>query len=231
MLLVFTQSIVSLVCEEKTTALKKTFDNATSSNNKGSLNFIIPNEVLQKNTSFKRSEIIKLGNYFLNNNVFCELCNNKYFANKRPPIIRIKEERKKDIKYICQAYWRRVRFASVFDTHFRIPVYSAYQIKTVGSSRDKKGTTSKTWKYEPQLENLKYKVMLTTKQIKILSELTQDDIKNQATFNDYEYSGWDKGHLFPNSYIVSTSAFFFLHHTNDRLNSFSYMYNDKLMVR
>ena len=204
MLLVLTQSIVSLVCEEKTTALKKTFDNATSLSNKGSLNFIIPDEVLRKNSSFKRSV---LQNHFNNDNGNCKACNSLFFSNKRPPILFVEnEQRKKDIKYICQVYSDDVRFASVFDTHFRIPVYSAYQIKKEGSSISiERSAVLKAWKYEPQLENKNYKQMRTMEEI---DGLTQYDVKNQATHNDYKNSRWDKGHLFPNSYVVSTIVFF-----------------------
>ena len=198
MLFLFTPSL-SLVCEEK----KPLFGghirshNATSSNNKGSLNFIIPDEVLQKNSSFKRSEI-ELGNHFKNNDGNCERCNSLFFSNERPPTLFVEEEYKKHFKHICQLYENKLRFASVFDMDFRIPFYSAYQIKTNGIYM--KGSVSKIWKYEPQLESDTIKEM---RRIGKTNLKYQSKVKNQATDEEYEDSGWDKGHLFPNSYNVS----------------------------
>ena len=121
-------------------------------------------------------------------------------------MIRIKEERKKDIKYICQGYKDHARFASVFDTRFRIPVYSAYQIKKLnGKVKEEGGST--TWKYEPQLENKDYNQMGMIGKL----GLNQNQVKNQATDEEYEHSGWDKGHLFPNAYNVSMLVFNYYH--------------------
>lgn len=192
------QSVLSLVCEEKKeennfNILKK---RPTLSKN-GSLHFIIPDEVLHKNSSFKRAEI-ELGNHF-HSSSNCLRCNELYFSHLRPPTLFVEDQiRKSFIKYICQVYKTTFRFASVFDTYYRIPVYSAYKIKK--SKKKIKGSGSTTWKYEPRLEGKKG---INMGMISEINGLDQNDVMKQATENEYTNSGWDKGHLFPNSYNVS----------------------------
>ena len=118
---------------------------------------------------------------------------------------------KSHIRHICQIYKSEERFASVFNTFYRIPVYSAYKLKgkeeTIykmeeeGNDKEKDFQLS-SWKYEPQLEQNQKEP-----QMRMISEMNiqQKDVRKQATENDYKDSGWDKGHLFPKSYNVSFS--------------------------
>ena len=218
MFFLFTKSIVSLVCEEpffdsskkQIVKIVRSHNATSSSNNKGSLHFIIPDEVLHKNSSFKRS-ILQLGNHFANKK--CGGLCTKYFHLGNPPTLFVEGFWRSNIKHICQIYKNAERFASVFNTFYRIPVYSAYKLKTTKemknyvmeddekNDKEKAVVNSSTWKYEPQLElNQNDPQMREMVEIKNLKE---KDVRKQATGSEYANSGWDKGHLFPNSYNVS----------------------------
>ena len=147
----------------------------------------------------------------------CFACK-KYFVEESPPSVSIKVERVANIKQICQMYKDTARFASVFDTKLKIPVYSAYQIKSktdlVGKwappeNKDRK--ESATWKYEPRLENEKFPSSmlmirdLTTAAGKLDPKITfrLENVKNQPTSKDYTSSRWEIGHLFPKAHNVN----------------------------
>ena len=128
----------------------------------------------------------------------------KFFAESEPPTLKIEsDKRRKEIKHICQLYAKKVRFASVHDERYRIPIYSAYQIKADSKPDSKKDSESEVWKYEPQLE----KLYMPPDEMKMKSQIINDDsveqIKAQASNKDYDNSGWERGHLFPKSYAVS----------------------------
>ncbi|XP_060774611.1 endonuclease domain-containing 1 protein-like [Neoarius graeffei] len=94
---------------------------------------------------------------------------------------------------ICQRLENNYRFATVYDTVRRIPVYSAYTfIKFVNTERF-------DWKIEPQLEDIpEYKDI----RYMIDSPTDPGDIWNQAVDSDYVGSGYTRGHVFPNSYAA-----------------------------
>ncbi|XP_036413360.1 endonuclease domain-containing 1 protein-like [Colossoma macropomum] len=86
-------------------------------------------------------------------------------------------------KQICQMRFNTHEFATLYDTANRIPVYSAYRFEGImGCKR------TETWYIEPQLEVLGPKMA---------TEASKLQIQNQAVKKDYEYSGYDRGHLAP----------------------------------
>ncbi|XP_042169391.1 endonuclease domain-containing 1 protein-like [Oncorhynchus tshawytscha] len=95
-------------------------------------------------------------------------------------------------KPICQKYKKTYRFATLYDTTNRIPVFSAYTFTGVGP----RGTRPDTWMIEPQLDGGIEPVMGLEKQGVIYT--------HQAVNQDYDEYGKDKkvnkGHLFPKSF-------------------------------
>ncbi|KAK3574479.1 hypothetical protein QTP86_008079 [Hemibagrus guttatus] len=77
-------------------------------------------------------------------------------------------------KTICQLWKNKYRFATVYDTVRRIPVYSAYTL-----SGKEQTIHSHNWKIEPQLEDI------TKKKEMINSPRTPGSIFNQAVNSDY----------------------------------------------
>ncbi|KAB5584652.1 hypothetical protein PHYPO_G00109970 [Pangasianodon hypophthalmus] len=100
----------------------------------------------------------------------------------------------KEYKQICQRWNNRYRFATLYDTQRRIPVYSAYTFSG-GEHNDRNGE----WKNEPQLEN-------STKgpDMEKISDEDMDEFSYQAVNRDYEESKsntnteYTRGHVFPN---------------------------------
>ncbi|XP_024000044.1 endonuclease domain-containing 1 protein-like [Salvelinus sp. IW2-2015] len=99
-------------------------------------------------------------------------------------------------KPICQNYNNIYRFATLYDTTNRIPVFSAYTFTGPGGKRPK----NIPWKIEPQLEDIDIKEMKTQHEVKVLNN--NKDIVNQAVNTDYDANGrgLDRGHLFPCSH-------------------------------
>lgn len=98
-------------------------------------------------------------------------------------------------KKICQHWKNAYRFATVYDTVRRIPVYSAYtfleQENTIRSDE---------WKIEPQLEDIEeYK----EKKEMMDSPREAGNIINQAVDSDYTDSVYTRGHVFPRSYAAN----------------------------
>ncbi|GAA6076746.1 endonuclease domain-containing 1 protein-like [Tachysurus ichikawai] len=92
-------------------------------------------------------------------------------------------------KMICQRWENKYRFATVYDTVRRIPVYSAYTF----SGKEQK-SRKREWKIEPQLENIEeYKDLKEM----IDSPSEAGKIFNQAVDSDYTGTGFTRGHLFP----------------------------------
>uniref|UniRef100_A0A8D2LFV7 Endonuclease domain-containing 1 protein-like n=1 Tax=Varanus komodoensis TaxID=61221 RepID=A0A8D2LFV7_VARKO len=88
-----------------------------------------------------------------------------------------------NIRKICQRYDNGYYFASLYDTGFRIPYWSAYTLYT--SKCSDQPLRRSTWFIEPQVSTQR---SLPTAQLK----------QNQAISIDYEGSTYDRGHLNPN---------------------------------
>ncbi|XP_055768569.1 endonuclease domain-containing 1 protein-like [Salvelinus fontinalis] len=106
-------------------------------------------------------------------------------------------------KLICQKYKKIYRFATLYDTTNRIPVFSAYTFTGDGGKRPE----NKSWMIEPQLENITIKEMKTQEELKVHNNNIDIIINHQAADADY-YKQYrknnkkflDRGHLFPCSY-------------------------------
>ncbi|KAK2857393.1 hypothetical protein Q7C36_005312 [Tachysurus vachellii] len=86
-------------------------------------------------------------------------------------------------KMICQRWKNNYRFATVYDTVRRIPVYSAYTFSGIEQK-----TRSNEWKIEPQLEDITEMIVFPSEAGKIF---------NQAVNSDYSGTGFTRGHVFP----------------------------------
>ncbi|XP_048827625.1 endonuclease domain-containing 1 protein-like [Brienomyrus brachyistius] len=116
----------------------------------------------------------------------------QFFLYKRPPEIsgilvggNVQDQNR--YKVICQFFRNKYRFATLYDTIKRIPVFSAY--KFIGK---KEPPTTTTRDYlEPQLEELQKEMTL----------FLRKHCEKQATAHDYKNSkekeNLTKGHLFP----------------------------------
>ncbi|XP_027031251.1 endonuclease domain-containing 1 protein-like [Tachysurus fulvidraco] len=89
-------------------------------------------------------------------------------------------------KTICQRWENSYRFATVYDTLRRIPVYSAYTLLQAGTT-----VRRNEWKIEPQLEDIE-----DNKEM-IDSPREAGKIVNQAVSSDYTGTVFSRGHLFP----------------------------------
>ncbi|KAI5086643.1 endonuclease domain-containing 1 protein-like, partial [Silurus meridionalis] len=101
-------------------------------------------------------------------------------------------------KQICQHFGDRHRYATLYDTNNRIPVYSAYTF--VG---DINNVRYEEWKNEPQLESSSY-----NDDMKKITDAEMDVYYNQAVNRDYAESQrhtippivYTRGHVFPNQF-------------------------------
>ncbi|KAL4641660.1 hypothetical protein GN956_G10379 [Arapaima gigas] len=98
-------------------------------------------------------------------------CNQFFYKMKEPAGIELVDQ---NSKKICQKYKNVIRYATLYSPSKRIPLYSAYKFEK-HSSEDKtsnKTNKQKNWKIEPQ----------------------------HAIDKDYDYTDFDRGHLYPNSF-------------------------------
>ncbi|KAB5584653.1 hypothetical protein PHYPO_G00109980 [Pangasianodon hypophthalmus] len=103
-------------------------------------------------------------------------------------------------RMICQRWNNDYRFATVYDTERRIPVYSAYTFSKEGNTKK-----SNEWKIEPQLENIKEYKEKREMIDSPTDEETVRNIINQAVDIDYKDSNYTRGHVFPRLFAVSQS--------------------------
>nr|XP_024001584.1 endonuclease domain-containing 1 protein-like [Salvelinus alpinus] len=103
-------------------------------------------------------------------------------------------------KLICQKYKNIYRFATLYDTFNRIPVFSAYTF--TGPPTDPR--PKQPWMIEPQLENINKEEMKTQCDLNVLNK----NVKHQAVYADYINNNMslDRGHLFPCSYAPGDAA-------------------------
>ncbi|XP_060723207.1 endonuclease domain-containing 1 protein-like [Tachysurus vachellii] len=97
-------------------------------------------------------------------------------------------------KTICQRWKNKYRFATVYDTVRRIPVFSAYTFLKAGTTK-----RSDVWKIEPQLENIERYRRLREM---IDSPREAGNIVNQAVDSDYTGTEFTRGHVFPRQFAA-----------------------------
>ncbi|KAF7711054.1 endonuclease domain-containing 1 protein-like [Silurus meridionalis] len=102
-------------------------------------------------------------------------------------------------KRICQRWENEYRFATLYDTKNRIPIYSAYKYTGINAPPRK----YVTWKNEPQLENPSDTANM--KEIKgdeidvYYNQAVNRDYAESNTINDIKYT---RGHVFPRQYAA-----------------------------
>ncbi|XP_056467645.1 endonuclease domain-containing 1 protein-like [Gadus chalcogrammus] len=100
-----------------------------------------------------------------------------------------------NVAHLCQRFGNRYHFATLYDTHHRIAVYSAYLFQdSNGGGREKR------WFVEPQLVDPSWQA-----EMKDGYWLGKDypgvyQGERQALNEDYTHSGYDRGHLNPNGH-------------------------------
>lgn len=97
----------------------------------------------------------------------------------------------KRYKLICQLFNNIYRFATLYDTTNRIPVFSAYTF--TGPPTDPR--PNPTWMIEPQLNGVN-----NSPEMKNMGEHYQHQAGNYDYSNSIQNKGVNKGHLFPNSH-------------------------------
>ncbi|XP_065137750.1 endonuclease domain-containing 1 protein-like [Paramisgurnus dabryanus] len=112
----------------------------------------------------------------------------QFFYEGEPPVIPgiLENSRSMNDRYktICQKYKKYYRFATLYDTTNRIPVFSAYRFTEKRSFK----RPHMKWMIEPQLE------LLTSDEMNV-----KISYENQATDEDYINNNYkvNRGHLFP----------------------------------
>ncbi|XP_053494767.1 endonuclease domain-containing 1 protein-like [Ictalurus furcatus] len=107
-------------------------------------------------------------------------------------------------KTICQRWKNAYRFATVYDTVRRIPVYSAYKFLHQGQTK-----RSDEWKIEPQLEDIEEYKKKTEMMDSPVKETTVRNIIKQAVNLDYKNCNdnngirYTRGHVFPRSFAAN----------------------------
>ncbi|XP_008108496.1 endonuclease domain-containing 1 protein-like [Anolis carolinensis] len=111
----------------------------------------------------------------------------EFFLDKTPPDASLTPS---NPARICQFYKNIYRYATMYDTEKRIPIYSAYKCKPG------KGQRYNGWMIEPQLVDLTLgRSMEDERETNIAASGVE---KNQATFKDYAQAlNTEKGHLNP----------------------------------
>ncbi|XP_041959468.1 endonuclease domain-containing 1 protein-like [Alosa sapidissima] len=89
---------------------------------------------------------------------------------------------------ICQKHKNVYRYATLYDTRNRIPVYSAYTYAGYAQT-----TRSGSWMIEPQLDDPRAQPEMGTE-----GKVPGDSLgAHQAVNCDYENTGYQKGHVYP----------------------------------
>ncbi|XP_043914721.1 endonuclease domain-containing 1 protein-like [Protopterus annectens] len=128
----------------------------------------------------------------------------EFFYNEQEPSGFIPRNGDRRYKRICQTLNNKRYFATLYDTKYRIPVYSAYLPDKPDGAKKTSRPNSKEWFYEPGLSNRNHEKNM----IRISKKDMQNIGMNQAVDADYTHSNYTRGHLNPNC-----------HHNADSCNS------------
>ncbi|XP_046717646.1 endonuclease domain-containing 1 protein-like isoform X1 [Silurus meridionalis] len=118
---------------------------------------------------------------------FSETCPLLFIKDSEDKIVTPTVLKGDEYKQICQRWKNMYRFATLYDTKQRIPVYSAFIFTDQNNKRNGE------WKNEPQLENLSY-----TADMKEITVAEMDEYYNQAVNRDYTESQADSTFTFTN---------------------------------
>eukprot|EP00062_Callorhinchus_milii_P025191 gi/632985906/ref/XP_007909942.1/ PREDICTED: endonuclease domain-containing 1 protein-like [Callorhinchus milii] len=107
---------------------------------------------------------------------------------------------------ICQQYKGRARFATLYNSNLRLPVYSAYLLHPHGMS-----AREDSWLIEPQITNRSWPADMQTpgqlsREIRQSSRTVKARLgKSQALEEDYKGDPYDRGHLNPVAHQAGTN--------------------------
>uniref|UniRef100_W5LJN0 Endonuclease domain-containing 1 protein-like n=1 Tax=Astyanax mexicanus TaxID=7994 RepID=W5LJN0_ASTMX len=126
-----------------------------------------------------------------------------FFRDGNPPVFTTIRPRVSsddaDTRYvkICQSYKNQYRYATLYDTANKIPVYSAYKYMRTVKCKVKRRKI--TWKIEPQVRNPTMQRLQTKQSTENDMTLQNKWPKSelQAYKSDYDNSGYNRGHLYP----------------------------------
>lgn len=148
-------------------------------------------------------------------------CKKQFFHKGDPPEF---ENSLTDARYvrICQKYKNEYRYATLYDTKNKIPVYSAYKYERKEDCKVKRPDI--TWMIEPQIGNKD-----AGKEMTLQNKMPKSDL--QAYNSYYEGSRYDKGHLYPHCHApdeeTSESTFTLTNAAPQRCD-FNNFWNDKV---
>ncbi|KAL4641659.1 hypothetical protein GN956_G10378 [Arapaima gigas] len=120
---------------------------------------------------------------------FSPHCNDFFYMGKEPEGIA------NDAVKICQRYKGKYYYATLYSTKYRIPLYSAYTLNP-SAKHDLKAKKT-IWFIEPQISSMDSKPDMS---LSLLGSGSEQQYHQQAANKDYEFSGFDRGHLNPSNY-------------------------------
>ncbi|XP_020333066.1 endonuclease domain-containing 1 protein [Oncorhynchus kisutch] len=108
-------------------------------------------------------------------------------------------------KPICQKYNNTYRFATLYDTTNKIPVFSAYTF-----TGNILGRPKQSWMIEPKLGGIDVEEMKTQHEVKMLNNKIDIGVDHQAVDADYSATissmDLDRGHIFPCSHTPDNAT-------------------------